>query len=38
VVIGVWVIVCEMISVICKDVLVKCYGGDIICKCKLFEK
>lgn len=36
--IGGQIIVCMMISVFCKDVIVKCYGGDISCKCKLFEK
>lgn len=33
--IGVKVIVSEYIFVLCKDVLVKCYGGDIFCKKKL---
>lgn len=38
VVIGLYIIVWENVKVMCKDVLVKCYGGDIFCKKKLFEK
>lgn len=38
VVIGVKIIVCVIVKVYCKDVFVKCYGGDILCKKKLLEK
>lgn len=38
VVIGGQIIVCLMVKVFRKNVLVKCYGGDVSCKCKLLEK
>lgn len=38
VVIGMYIIVCLMVKQLCKNVLVKCYGGDISCKKKLLQK
>lgn len=38
VVVGLQIIVCIMVKVMCKNVLVKCYGGDVLCKKKFLEK
>lgn len=38
VVIGNYIIVCFMVKQLCKNVLVKCYGGDVSCKKKLLQK